>query len=452
MIGCRLFKRPRIHQALIAQLILLGLTSCATKPRPNMSRNDISAAIENRTGHPLKGDSSQTGLLLPPEVNFEDGLTVGEAVAAALWNNPDFQVALGSIGLARADLVEAGLLKNPVLSLLFPLGPKQLEAVVNWALEGIWQRPQRIELAQLNLEKISHDLVQYGLDLEHRVRIAHTGLLLAQEKAELDLAALKLEQDISRIAEIRFRSGDISELEASLARNQVLLAEETCRQSSANIVNAANELRMLMGFGSDNRSFQASAPDLPLQELPGISNLLTDAFASRPDLRAAELSIQAAGERLGLEEKSIWRITAILDMNGEGKEGFEAGPGILAELPVFNTNQGGKARARAQLEQAMLGYTAVQRQIAAEVISASDRFKQAAISYQHWQQEILPPLEDNIRAANSAFYAGEMSYIGVLEANRRLVQNRIKVMGIISEIRTAACDLDRGIGRNQFVK
>ena len=76
------------------------------------------------------------GTVLPPNVNIADGLTQDEAVAIALWNNPDFQVQLANLGFARADLVEAGLLQNPVLSLLFPLGPKQLEATLRWPIEA----------------------------------------------------------------------------------------------------------------------------------------------------------------------------------------------------------------------------------------------------------------------------------------------------------------------------
>jgi cobalt-zinc-cadmium efflux system outer membrane protein len=63
-------------------------------------------------------------------VVVDDDLTQDEAVAVALWNNPDFQVQLANLGFARADLLEAGLLQNSVLSLLLPVGPKQLEATL----------------------------------------------------------------------------------------------------------------------------------------------------------------------------------------------------------------------------------------------------------------------------------------------------------------------------------
>ncbi len=91
---------------------------------------------------------------MPPDVSIEDGLTSEEAVAIALWNSPSFQATLADLGIARADLVEAGLLRNPVFSFLFPFGPKQLEWTLQFPFEAIWQRPARVAAARLNAEAV----------------------------------------------------------------------------------------------------------------------------------------------------------------------------------------------------------------------------------------------------------------------------------------------------------
>ncbi len=87
---------------------------------------------------------------MPPEARIEDGLTSQEAVAIALWNSPSFLATLADLGIARADLVEAGLLRNPVFSLLFPWGPKQLESTLQFPFDALWQRPRRVAAARLN--------------------------------------------------------------------------------------------------------------------------------------------------------------------------------------------------------------------------------------------------------------------------------------------------------------
>ena len=103
---------------LTAVLFLLAATGCA--PSVSIATPD---EVVRRTGMPTRPLDAQ-GTALPPGVAIDDGLTQDEAVAIALWNNPDFQVQLANLGFARADLVEAGLLQNPVLSLLFPIGPE----------------------------------------------------------------------------------------------------------------------------------------------------------------------------------------------------------------------------------------------------------------------------------------------------------------------------------------
>lgn len=117
-------------------LLALVLAGCAA------ARQDASPQLAARLGVPDRPDAA-TGTAIPPGVTLEDGLTQEEAVAVALWNNPDFRVQLTDLGFARADLLEAGLLRNPVLSLLFPLGPKQFEATLRFPIEVLRERDDR---------------------------------------------------------------------------------------------------------------------------------------------------------------------------------------------------------------------------------------------------------------------------------------------------------------------
>src|SRR5262245_36901694 len=104
--------------------LALALASCA--PVSPKRREDISSEITGRTGHGLRAPGDRT-VRMPPGVSVDGGLTEDAAVAIALWNNPTFQADLAALGLARADLIDAGMIRNPLLTLLLPLGPKQLE-------------------------------------------------------------------------------------------------------------------------------------------------------------------------------------------------------------------------------------------------------------------------------------------------------------------------------------
>ncbi|MEZ6049423.1 MAG: hypothetical protein R3C11_28350 [Planctomycetaceae bacterium] len=91
-----------------------------------------------RTKHSISCDNDSGEVLIPPGVNLQDGLTEDEAVAVALWNNQTFLATLSNLGIARGDLVQAGLLTNPQLNLLFPpIGTKQLEWTLYAPLEAL---------------------------------------------------------------------------------------------------------------------------------------------------------------------------------------------------------------------------------------------------------------------------------------------------------------------------
>ena len=133
-----------------------------------------------KAGLRLEGQSA-----LPPDVNLADGLTQEEAVAIALWNSPSFQATLADLGVARADLAEAGLLRNPIFSLLFPIGPKQLEFTLQYPFDLLVQRPARVAAAKLNAQAIGERLVWDALSLVAQVRTAHADAVVADRRLTL---------------------------------------------------------------------------------------------------------------------------------------------------------------------------------------------------------------------------------------------------------------------------
>ena len=129
-IHCIILKtKNNIRKILQGLLVLFFLTSCAS--RTVFNRQYISDKIKDQSGFSLP-DQFSDSLIIPQGVVIDNGLTEDEAVSIALWNNPQLQVDLSVLGFARADLIEARMLPNPVFSLLFPLGPKQLEFTLSY--------------------------------------------------------------------------------------------------------------------------------------------------------------------------------------------------------------------------------------------------------------------------------------------------------------------------------
>jgi cobalt-zinc-cadmium efflux system outer membrane protein len=149
--------------------------------------------------------------------------------------------------------------------------------------------------------------------------------------------------------------------------------------------------------------------------------LLDTALAARPDVRAAELELEAAGARAGLERARVMTLSAMLDANAQGREGFEMGPGLAIELPVFSRNQGGKARAAAELDQAARRYLAVRAKVAADVDDALIQYRQAAEAADLLEGTLDPSLETAQQQAERLYEAGEISLIDMLTTQRHVV-------------------------------
>lgn len=375
-------------------------------------------------------------------INIDDGIDQDEAVALALTNNPAFQDVLVDLGFTQADLIQAGLLTNPSFSILFPWGPKQLEFTATFPLEALWLRPRRVAVARLQADRAAETLVQQGLNLIRDVKVAYTDLMLARERARVADEALKLRQRIQDLSESRLRNGDLSELEASTARVDALRAHEEAQRARYDAQMVEQRLRLLTGAkeGEFKPKDEHITVDAAREELE------RRALAARPDLRAAELGIEAAGKRVGLAKAEIFAISGVLDANRTDR-GIEMGPGAQLPIPIFNHNQAGIARARAEMERASWNYLAVKDRILLEVRDAYTRLAQAQAALAEWDQKILPPLETTTRQAERAFELGNVSLLLVYENTRQLLTARVRHAEIEADLRRAHAELERSVGQ-----
>ena len=426
--------------------VALTLSSACATTGQAPDRRTLDAAIRARA---VSGIRVEGTAAMPPDASLDDGLTSQEAVAIALWNSPSFQATLADLGIARADLVEAGLLRNPVFSLLFPWGPKQLEWTLQFPFEALWQRPRRVAAAQLNAQAVGERLVWDALTLVAQTRAAHAEALIADRRLQLTIEVTDLVQRLTGITEARLRAGDISELEARSARSDAARVQVVRRavehdRNLARLTLAAtigvdlvvDQLRPVPSEGVDPAACGTEAARLE------------DALASRPDVRAAEIGIEAAAQRARWERSRVVTLLGILDANGQGDEGFELGPGVGLDVPLFSRNQGGIGRADAEIERASRQYAAVRAQVVTDVRSAAVRVQQAEQAISAWREEIVPSLEVEQRQAESAYQAGEIPLFMLLEVSRRLVDGRVRLLDAEADLQRATIALERSIGRS----
>ena len=105
--------------------VLLVLVSGCTSVAINAGFDDVRGTVEERSASKIfwnngtdldKEAAEKVGSLLKAK------LTADDAVQIALLNNRDLQAVYSDLGVAQADLVQAGLLNNPIFdaAIMFP--------------------------------------------------------------------------------------------------------------------------------------------------------------------------------------------------------------------------------------------------------------------------------------------------------------------------------------------
>jgi cobalt-zinc-cadmium efflux system outer membrane protein len=425
-------------------LCLLMCIGCATIVEDQ--RIFVSDSIRGRVGIGLPTVSDKEGFQMPKDISLDDGLSEDEAVAIALWNNAQFQADLSQLGLAKADLQEAGMIKNPALSLLFPVGPKQMEWTLTLPVELLWQRPHRIAFAELNADEIAQDLVQHGLLLVKDVLTSYANLILAQDRTHILEEGIKINNEIVAITESRLKVGDISEMEAIAIRLVAAQVEEDYLRFNNEAKTEEIRLKTLLGMVYNSKEIQLAHDTLRFQKPFSEEELLSVAYAARPDMRATEIAIEAAGKGLDWERSKVWNLTASLDANEEGKEGFEMGPGIQMELPLFYRNAGGRSRAKAKMDQAVKQYLATKHQIAKDVREAYHNYLFADEILTLLRNDIIPDALQASEKAEKTYMLGEISYLAYLDFKRQLLDARLREAEAAASVRKAAAQLRYSVG------
>ena len=441
----------RYNKNIILYLFLpiLIIEGCATTSNKNDPNNfsHISDGIKERTGYMLRQTPQSTQFEIPEWVNLNDGLSADEAVALALWNNAQLQSDFAALGFANADLIEAKMIPNPVFSLLFPIGPKALETNLGIPIDILWRRPHSIEAAKLDAQSLAENLITNGLDLIREVQTTYVNLWLFQKKMELTKDNVQLQNEINKITKARLKAGDISGLEADMIYINLLENTDSMKDLLKEANKARHRLNSLLGFSEDIVTYDIETINISEESTYSIDTLVETALAARPDLRAAEMEIEAIGNKIGLEKSQIYNFIAVIDAKDEGDDSLTIGPGIELDIPIFNQNQGQIALAEAEFEQAARKYEALRQDTILHVRQAYTQYISDYEKFELWNNNIIPSLQKKVEQATQSFEIGEITYLTVFEARQSLIEAKLKLVESTAQLLIDTAELNFCIGK-----
>ncbi len=425
----------------------------------------------------------------PLEPGPDSVVSLNSALDLALANNRALRADLQTIAQAKADLVQAGLLPNPMLSMLlaFPSGGgrSRIEFGLSEDFASLWLIPTRKKAAQGMLQQRILSFADTAIVLVNDLRANYYSLQYQARAVDLQEQNIKLLKDISGIIEARLRAGESSQLDVYFIRGRLLEAQLDQVTLRAEEQVTRQTLMRLMGVANAEADWKPIPLDVTLNLITAPEAELVDAaLRQRLDAQAAQWELEASladfqqqklrliptfslgigGERpetKGILGRKILADTArssvragqltAPEIESRGQRNRERsliinmllGPTIQVPLPIFDQNQAQVAKSQARARELQRRLEEVEQRVIEGVRAALIRRRLAEERVRLFEQSLLPQWQANLTVARQAFLAGRESIVTVLLAQETLIRTQLSHAAALRDLETATASLER---------
>jgi outer membrane protein TolC len=409
----------------LTALSVVALSGCASLSADG-GLDQVSHFTRERIAQPVafQRDAAQTEIAQARVSELLKGpLSVDSAVEVALLSNRDLQAQLANLGIAEADLVRAGRLRNPGFSFgrLSGNGVVEYDRTVMFDLLGLLTMPMARQIEQQRFERAQLQAAQDAVTLAANTRRAYFNAVGAQEQLRY-LQQVKETADIANeLAKRMAQVGNFNRL--TQMREQAFFADTTAQLARAQQQALADRERLtrLLGLTGEQVKFQLPdrLPELPKQALE-VRSAEQTAMDKRLDIQIAKRQTEALARTLGLTRST--RLVNVLEVGYQNKSETGAqrsnGYEISLELPIFDFGTARVARAEATYLQSMNRVAALGVQAQSEVRESHAAYLTAYELARHYRDEVVP-LRKRISEENLLRYNGMLISVFELLADAR---------------------------------
>jgi cobalt-zinc-cadmium efflux system outer membrane protein len=438
----------------------LAVGGCASLD-PAASFDDVAHDAGARTGKEIRWVRQAGGeeaLSSELEDMLAGGLTPDEAVQLALLNSPRLQAQYERLGIAQADLVQAGLLKNPVFDIAYRFpdggGDGVLEMAIAQDFLDVLMIPLRKRLAEAELHRTQREVTAVVLDLAADVRMGFIRLLSAREALALDRDILAAAEASYEMAHRLHDAGNITDLELTVRRASYEQAKLAVSSAELAVREHHERLTAMMGLWGGQAGWRpaGSLEPVPQQEMD-LPDLERRAVAESVDLQVAYAGLRSAAARMGLEAAEMALPELALGAEAEREPGDEwtVGPGAAVAIPIFDLGQARTAAGRAELRRRWHELTALAVEIRSGVRRARDRMVNAGDRARYYHRVMVPLWERITQETQLEYNAMQVGVFRLLEAKQQEVRVRRAAIDARRDYWLARAELEQ-ILRGRFVR
>jgi len=419
---------------------------------------------QNKNAAPLAENSStpETQAEYPPDApaaqsdELTGTITLREAVAHALLNNPKLKAFSLDIRAVEAQKLQAGLLPNPEIDVEIEevggtgdrsgFDSSETTIQIGQLIELADKRSKRTRLADIEEDLAELDYKSERLDIINEVAGAFIDVLAAQEQLSLSKELVDLsEKAYSTVAE-RVRAGQDSPVEEMKAKIALSNTQVEFEKAGNNLIAARH--RLAAAWGGSNPVFEKVAGEFyEISPAPSFEKL-ADLISKNPDI--ARWPIEENKHRAAVELEKA-KATSDIKLGG-GIQYFNEGDdsafivGFSIPFPLFDRNQGNIQEAMYMLAKVREQYKAAQADIRASLAEASTKLSSSFSEISIIRNDVLPNAGSAFDATNQGYREGKFEYLIVLDAQRTFFEVRAKYIEALTGYHKARADVERLIG------
>lgn len=427
---------------------------------PQASDNGVSSIVNSRIAKEIywnPGCYQDERVSNAIQELLQQELTADSAVQIALLNNPQIQEMFEEIGIAQADLVEAGLFSNPAFDIIFRYPDKRdlktnIEYTITQSFIDLFLIPLRIKVAKAELAQTTLRVTNEIIDLAFEVEQTFYELQAAQQDLKYIQSIVELTSIHSQLASRQRIVGNVYKLDFQQIQSRYLEAKLEIARIQNDIIRLREKLNRLLGFCGDIQwMISDNLPEIDYQGLP-IACLESVAFSERLDLQSARFDVLRLSRMLGI--KQWWVYTqGRIGLGGERElEGNNVlGPAFSGEIPIFNYGQADRMRIRAELRQAQDHLAALEIQVLSEVREAHKLLMNNLWIINDYRAHIIPLQIEILESSEELYNVMGLGVDRLLENKRQQFQAYSNYIMSLRNYWMARVQLDRALGGKLYL-
>jgi outer membrane protein TolC len=430
-------------------------------PPPSLTRSTSSNPIIQTASF------QKPELITPPPTPAETSplagakeLSADALVEAVLARNPSLAEMTAAAQAAAERYPQAVALDDPMLTAW--MAPATIDArPLNFAQrvevsqKFPWpgKRQLRGEKALAEASAAGRDVDDMRLQLAENARAAFADYYLAVRALEVNAEALELLTKFRDEAKERYKNvkeaNKQDEYQADVEIGRQNARQVTLERMRETAVARINTLMHL-------------PPDAPLpppaeppagEPTPDAAALRAAALARRPDLQALADRLAAEQAALDLARKEYYpdvEAMAAYDSFWQGKDderSLRPQIGLRLNLPLqWERRRAAVAEAESKLAQRRAALDRQADQVGYEVQQAAAQVRESERTVRLYRQDILPAAEKNVTEARDAYVKGRVPFLGLIEAQRNLVELKDRYYEAVSASFSRRATLERVTG------